>query len=235
MARIVKEENYTARRNEILDATQRFVYSKGFELMTIQDILDDLHISKGAFYHYFDSKGAVLEALVERMIDKELLPLITPIVQDSNLSALEKLQGYIDTAVRWKTEQKDLMLSLIRIWYADENAVFREKVFATSVKRITPLLTEIIRQGVREGALTTPYPNHACQMIMYLLQGQGNVFVELLLLNEAEENSLNCAKESVAAYTDALERILGAPKDSINLIDDQSLQEWFISQTINLS
>jgi AcrR family transcriptional regulator len=31
------------------------VFTKGFEQMSIQDILDELHISKGAFYHYFDS------------------------------------------------------------------------------------------------------------------------------------------------------------------------------------
>jgi AcrR family transcriptional regulator len=60
MARIVKEEEYLARRNEILDASLRLVYSKGYDKMTIQDILDQLHISKGAFYHYFDSKVAVL-------------------------------------------------------------------------------------------------------------------------------------------------------------------------------
>ena len=64
MARAVKEQEYVAKRNGILDAMQRFVYTKGYEQMTIQDILDDLQISKGAFYHYFDSKQAVLEALV---------------------------------------------------------------------------------------------------------------------------------------------------------------------------
>ena len=56
MARILKEEEHTAKRNEILDAALQLVYSKGYEKMTIQDILDQLQISKGAFYHYFDSK-----------------------------------------------------------------------------------------------------------------------------------------------------------------------------------
>ena len=67
MARILKEEEYTVKRNEILDVAQRLIYTKGYEQMTIQDMLDDLQISKGAFYHYFDSKQAVLEALVERI------------------------------------------------------------------------------------------------------------------------------------------------------------------------
>ena len=39
MVEVVKEENYIARRNEILDAAHRLVYTKGYEQMTIQDIL----------------------------------------------------------------------------------------------------------------------------------------------------------------------------------------------------
>ena len=51
MARTVKA--HAVRRNEILDVAQRLIYTKGYEQMTIQDILDGLQISKGAFYHYF--------------------------------------------------------------------------------------------------------------------------------------------------------------------------------------
>ena len=61
MARSVNEKEYAVKRNEILDVAQRFVYTRGYEQMSIQDILDELHISKGAFYHYFDSKQALLE------------------------------------------------------------------------------------------------------------------------------------------------------------------------------
>jgi len=67
MARIVKEEEYNAKRNEILDMALSLIYSQGYEQMAIQDILDGLHISRGALYHYFDSKQALLDALVDRM------------------------------------------------------------------------------------------------------------------------------------------------------------------------
>ncbi len=69
MARIVKA--HAARRNEILDVAQRLIYTKGYEQMTIQDILSDLQISKGAFYHYFDSKQALLEAIIETYAAKD--------------------------------------------------------------------------------------------------------------------------------------------------------------------
>lgn len=81
MARTVNKEEYTAKRNEILDAAQRFVYTKGYERMTIHDILADLKISSGTFYHYFDSKPAVLEAFIERIKEETEKPLL-PIVHD---------------------------------------------------------------------------------------------------------------------------------------------------------
>src|SRR6516164_9739279 len=127
MARIVKEEEYAEKRNAILDVAQRFIYARGYEQMTIQDILDNLQISKGAFYHYFDSKQALLEALIERMLDQGI-QLILPIVQDPHLPALEKLQSYFATIARWRTAQKTFFLSLLRVWYLDDNAIVRQKL-----------------------------------------------------------------------------------------------------------
>ncbi len=68
MVRVVKD--YTVRRNEILDVAQRLMVTTGYEQMTIQDILDGLGISKGAFYHYFSSKQELLEAIIERMLER---------------------------------------------------------------------------------------------------------------------------------------------------------------------
>jgi TetR/AcrR family transcriptional repressor of nem operon len=231
MARTVKEEEYAARRNEILDAAQRLVYAKGYEHMTIQDILDDRHISKGAFYHYFDSKGAVLEALVERMIVVEVMPLLTPIVQDSCLGALEKLNSYFDTSVRWKTTKKTFMLELLRVWLADENAIVRQKLFTMSVKHVTPLLAEIIRQGIREGVFKTSYPDQVCHVILYILQGLSETIIELLISSETNRDAARI-ESGIRVYTealsDALERVLGAPSGSLHLIDPETLKEWFI-------
>src|SRR5689334_12596794 len=103
MARILKEDEHTAKRNEILDAALGLIYSKGYEKMTIQDILEKLQISKGAFYHYFDSKVDVLEAVVERMASDQVEPIFLAILQDPNIPAMEKLHRYFDISTRWKT------------------------------------------------------------------------------------------------------------------------------------
>jgi TetR/AcrR family transcriptional regulator, transcriptional repressor for nem operon len=227
LARTVKEENYIARRSEILDASYRLIYTKGFNQMTVQDIIDELEISKGAFYHYFSSKGDVLEALVERIVD-EIEPALITIVQDPDRTALEKFQSYFDTAGRWKTAHKPLILSLIKVWYADENAIVRQKVFASTIQRVTPWITKIIYQGIEEGDMKTDYPEIVCQINNYLFQGLGDAFVDVLLSDQPDEEQFVQAERILAAYTESLERILGSPSGSIQLMDTQTLHKWFI-------
>src|SRR5262249_44634963 len=154
--------------------------------------------------------AALLEALVERM-GQEALQLLDPIVRDPHLGALEKLQRFFDTAVRWKTARKTFMLELLRVWYADHNAIVRQKMLATWSKRVLPLLTEIFHQGSREGVLNIAFPDQVGAVLLSIVQSVGDAFAELLLDHEPRGDELQRAERLIAAYNDALERVLGAP------------------------
>jgi AcrR family transcriptional regulator len=226
VARVVKEQERAGKRNEILVAAQRLVYSKGCDQMSIQDILNDLQMSKGAFYHYFDSKQALLEALIDRMVE-EAEPIVLPVVQDPQLPALQKLHRFFDTAARWKTARKDYLLSLMRVWYADENILIRQKTQTRAIKRFAPMLAGIIRQGIREGVMNTSFPDQLSDMAFSLLQSLGDTYIELLSSDPMPPDSLQRAVDLVAAYNVTLERMLGAPASSMNLIEFDTLKEWF--------
>ncbi len=228
MVRRVKEEEYTIKRQEIVDTAQRLLYTKGYEQMSIQDILNDLKISKGAFYHYFDSKQALLEALIDRM-RLEAEPIILPIINDPNLPALDKLHRFFDTSARWKTARKDYILSLTRVWYADDNALVRQKEQANLIRWATPLIAGIVRQGVQEGMFNTAFPDQIGELLLYLLYHMGDAMVDLIFSSETKEIELAYAEKLVASYNDALERVLGAPAGSLNLMDTETLTDWFVS------
>jgi AcrR family transcriptional regulator len=226
MARIVKEEEYAARRMEILDVAYRLVYTKGFEQMTIQDILDALQISKGAFYHYFGSKSEMLEALIQRTLDAAE-QIMAPIAENPDLPALEKLQQFFSTLSRWKTAQKAYLLKLLNVWYADENAIVRQKMLTATIRRISPLLTDAVQQGIREGSLATPFPEQSGQVLLTILQGFGETLAERLILNEAQPEDLEHIEGTAAAYNDAIARVLGAEPGSFKIVDVETLAEWF--------
>lgn len=53
-------------REKILDAAKDLVMSKGFAGTSIEDVLKEIDLTKGAFFHYFKSKSDLARALVER-------------------------------------------------------------------------------------------------------------------------------------------------------------------------
>jgi AcrR family transcriptional regulator len=228
MARTVNQAEYAAKRNEILDAAQRLVYTKGYERMTIQDILAEVRISSGAFYHYFDSKPAVLEAFIERIRQAVEQPLL-PIVRDPRLPALVKLQRFFDTLDQLRIAHKADVVALGRVWYTDENAIVRQKVDEAVVKQRAPLLSEIVRQGVQEAVFTTAYTGQAGEVIMALLQGMGNTHAKLMLAIAQGDDVPGCVEAIVtthAAYMDAIERVLGAPPYSLYRADAEAVNVW---------
>src|SRR5438309_11823291 len=144
------------RRDAFLDVAQRLVQAKGFEAMSIQDVLDELDASKGAFYHYFDSKQALLEAVVERFADAALLT-IAPVLTDANLPAIRKLERIFSGIASFKAQQKEFVLGIIEVWNSDGNAIVREKLRRLTVNRLAPFLALLSEQEFAEAAFA-PHP-----------------------------------------------------------------------------
>jgi hypothetical protein len=55
----------------------------------------------------------------------------------------------------------------------------------------------------------------------------GDTFGEMLISYVPGRNDLRQIERLMDAYTDALERVLGAPSGSLVLMDHESLKAWF--------
>lgn len=235
MARTVNPEAVALKRKEILDATQRLLLTKGYEQMSIQDVLDEVRMSSGAFHHYFDSRRALLQAFVERMKHEVEQPLL-PIVRDPNRSAIEKLQGFFDTLDRLRSAHKADVVKLLRVWYSDDNAVVRLYVDEAVMEQRAPLLAEIVSQGVVEGVFTTSHADQVGEVLLSLLQGMANAHARLLLAFDKNHDEQRCTQSIIAshtAYMDAIERVLGAPAYSLHRADDEAVKVWLAALRAN--
>ena len=226
MARTLNLAVHTVRKEAFVDAATRLMQTKGYEQMSIQDVLDAVEASRGAFYHYFGSKQALLEAVIDRMVDAGL-GAVEPVVADPTLPAPAKLHGVFSTIGRWKTERKALVLSLLTVWMSDDNAIVREKFRRTTARRLVPILAPIIRQGVAEGTFRSESPEETARVLVMLLQGFQDVAMELFLDRQAGRVDTAEVERTFASYAASFERILGAPAGSIDLIDQSVLREWF--------
>jgi AcrR family transcriptional regulator len=226
MARTLDPVARTVRRDAFLDVAERLIRTKGYEQMTVQDVLDELDASKGAFYHYFDSKEALLEAVIERIVDAAMA-VVEPIAADPHLAAPAKLQAVFSAAGRWKTERSDLLLGLVRSWYSAENDLVRLRVANAGTARLRPVFARIVRQGATEGAFDPSSPDHAAAILIALFNGSGDAMGRLVLDRQDGRIPYEEAERYVIAYSEAIERILGLPAGSFELIDKQALAVWF--------
>lgn len=226
MARTLNPAVHTVRREAFVDAAQRLIQLTGYEQMSIQDLLDELEASRGAFYHYFDSKEALLEAVIDRMVDAAIVAA-APIVDDPGRSAVRKIEGIFAGIQSFKAERKQLVLAILEMWISDHNAVVREKLRRTTVSRLAPLLATVIEQGNREGLFHTGSPDHAARVLVGLIQSFGDAATELLVARQAQAIGFEDVVRAVEANTEACERILGLPAGSLTLIDDAALRFWF--------
>jgi|SRR5579884_1952059 len=225
MPRTFNPTAHAVRRDTFLDAAQRLIQARGYDQMSIQDVLDEVGASRGAFYHYFDSKTALLDAVVERMVIAGLVA-VTPIVSDPSLSAPEKLSRLFTGLARWKADRRDLVLALLRVWYSDDNALVRDKLRRRMMVHLVPILTEIVDQGRAEGTFSASLPD-APRIIVLLLQGAQDEAGELFFARQANSIPFEAVETFLSSIADSMERILGAKPGSLTILEPGTLRLWF--------
>jgi AcrR family transcriptional regulator len=92
-----KDQAFKLREDAILDATTSILASKGFDLMTMDDVAGLIGISKPSLYKHFKSKEDLVGEAMIRLLDgaSEQLDGF-----DKNLSAKEKLSALLEWALR---------------------------------------------------------------------------------------------------------------------------------------
>jgi AcrR family transcriptional regulator len=226
MARTVDLEVQQAKRDAFLDVAQRLIQVRGYEEMSIQDVLDELESSRGALYHYFASKQDLLDGVVERFADAAMAE-VGPILDDNSQPALRKLEQFLSGIARFKAERKELVLAIMKVWMSDGNALVRERLRQMSARQLGPILAAVIRQGVEEGVISSSAPEESARVILYLLQGYQELAAEHFVARQAGTISFAEVRRTYAAFTDAFERVLGIASGSVKLVDDETLRFWF--------
>jgi AcrR family transcriptional regulator len=230
VARTLDPVAHGLRRDQFIDAAQALMASKGYDQVSVQDVLAATGASKGAFYHYFGSKADLLEGIVERMT-AAVLAGANPLLDDSTIPAPDKLRRLFGGISSWKTQRKELLLALLETWYSDENTIVREKFRRHVSERMTPLLRRIVEQGNTEGTFDASAPANAAEVFVALLLALNERAGQLFLAAQAGDVSVGDVESTFAGYLDALEKILGIAPGTLQLVDPSVVREWFGSFT----
>jgi len=183
MARVAKE--YQVRKNEIMEAAQKLFYSKGYNEVSVNLIIDTIGISKGTFYHYFRSKEELLDQMIYRF-SSTAIENILPIINNISMDAVTKLNEIYSRSSRFKLDQVQMMKTIINVLYDDNNIIMRYKLRKTSIKMFLPHFAKIIEQGVKEDLFSTGDYKKTAELI--LIMGYSLTDKTSVLLKESHNN-----------------------------------------------
>lgn len=224
MARIVK--NPEERRGELIACAQQLFFSKGYESTSVNEIIEAAGVSKGTFYYYFESKQAILEAMVEVVIE-QVLRVMQAIVDDETIDAITKWTRAFQVSGAWKLARREEMVAYIKILVQDDNVRLMHKIQVASSRAVPTQLAKIIEQGIAEGVFHTEYSQESAEICYAVLQTYSDAFGHILLHPEWYDSPVDTVRRKLVAIETAIERILGAPPGSIQLLEPQALTSWF--------
>lgn len=159
MVKVVKE--YDERRNEIIEVATGLFLEKGYESCSVNDILNAIGIAKGTFYYYFKSKEAVLNAGVEQLSEMIFMK-VQEIAKDKTCPHIDRMVR-IMMAIKLNDKSAEV---LIQEMHKINNALLHQKTLVSILKILTPIFTEIIEDGNREGLFNCPYPEQCVQILL---------------------------------------------------------------------
>lgn len=149
-----KDQAFRLREDAILDATTQLFASKGFDLMTMDDVAHDVGISKPSLYKHFKSKEELAGAAMLRLLERtgEFLDGL-----DSSLGPRQRLSALLEWAMRVR-----LAGGLPFLPSTSEHVrgmLTRNLRYVAAALKLNYRLKKIVQQGKKAGELRQDLPD----------------------------------------------------------------------------
>lgn len=131
-------------REVILKAATKVFFENGFEKTSVKMILSEADIVTGSFYHFFPSKEALFEAVVEEFL-KDYSLRVSTILVDDTLEIEQIISGFFDEFIKssstyFKVLQADKLHWTIK-------CALHDMTIETMVKPMTHALARLLEDG----------------------------------------------------------------------------------------
>lgn len=122
----------------ILKAATKVFFENGYEDTSVKMIIAEAGIVVGSFYHFFESKEALFEGVVERFIDEYTADIRT-ILQDDTLSFYDMMDKYVKESLKVNKKYYE-MLHGDKLHWSLQYAL-HGRILNTVVRLFTDMLT----------------------------------------------------------------------------------------------
>ncbi|RDL47495.1 HTH-type transcriptional repressor AcnR [Ensifer sp. M14] len=208
------------RSNELIDCAERLFFQHGYENTTVNDVIRAANVSKGAFYHYFVSKEALLEAVATRLAQRNLEEL-QPLIEDPTLDAIGQLNALFAGSRRMKLDMASQLKNTFNALFKPENVVLYHRIDEALQTVSLPIIADMLSRGHQKGTLDAPDPEAAALMLLQLRVSVAKVMHKTLQRYEAGDLDGAAAMLDgwMRTYGTAIERILKLPDGTIEVTE----------------
>jgi AcrR family transcriptional regulator len=208
MGRISKDP--AVRKKELILAACELVKEKGFEQVSVSDIVKKVGVAQGTFYYYFETKYDILDAVVDHYM-QESIETIEKIAADPSTNPLEKLQAILNYTLTMDTCEKNF----IEFLHSNENLITHQKYLMKSFETTILPIAGIVEKGIKDGLFEVQYPLETVGLMVYTY---GYLHDSLAHSTDREER-----RRKIGAAQDVFEKVLGIKGGSLKLEVDQIL------------
>ena len=145
---------------KILEVSQRLFLEKGYDNTKIQDIADELGMTKGAIYHHFKSKEEIMDVLGDTMfVNNNPFEIVK---KRNDLNGLEKMKYVINL-----NQSNEQMIELTnQALPLLENPQILAKMFESNYQYLLPYWLELIEEGQKDGSIKTNQPKELAELLI---------------------------------------------------------------------
>ena len=221
MPRTIDPAAHALRRDAFVDSAQRLIQTRGYEQFSIEDLLDEVGASKGAFYHYFDGKPALLQAIVERMAATGVARWRRR--DGSQPASGAKLGRYFATIAALKAERRTSSSRCCALVLPMTTRSCARSCGARASPGHAPIRSDR-PPGHRRGHLHTADPEQMARIVLALISAAGDEVGELYIRHDSGEVDLDIARRHSGRMKSPSRGSWASPQAPGSLIDDETLR-----------
>lgn len=124
------------RLDDLMNAAEKLFLSKGFINTTVSEIVLSADVAKGTFYHYFQSKNDIIDALRTRYMDWYLENIKKALISPTN--ATQKLKAWCENSIKYYVEKREVHDMLFHDEYHGRNNTHEQRAIE-QIKEILAL------------------------------------------------------------------------------------------------
>ncbi len=210
------------RKKQILETAEALFAERGYEATSVQDILDVLHLSKGSFYHHFESKEQVLQKICENRAQLAARRQ----EQESAEDGLERMDQLLKEMIPFHGQGLVFLKMILPVFILPEGKSVRAGYQEALKTCWLPLTVEALRSMIEQKQGFTLYVEQTAEIALDLVNDLWyRLGQEIIRSEKYQREAVAPARlmSLVEPYRPALENLFSAPYGSLELINLQEL------------